>query len=50
MNKLLLTFQEIKNRITGFSFPLFGVSWQPNESEIKIAQNIINQLEDRRVL
>lgn len=22
MNKLLLTFQEIKNRITGFSFPL----------------------------
>lgn len=48
MNKLLLTFQEIKNRITGFSFPLFGVSWQPNESEIKIAQNIINQLEDRR--
>ena len=50
MNKLVLTFQEIKNRITGFSFPLFGVSWQPNESEIKIAQKIINQLEDRRVL
>jgi len=50
MNKLKLTFKEIASRLTGFSIPIFGVSWQPDESEIKIAKRIITALEDRRVL
>ncbi|MBU0489519.1 MAG: hypothetical protein KKD31_16370 [Bacteroidetes bacterium] len=50
MNKLVLTFQEIKGRLTGFSIPIFGLSWQPDEPEIKIAKRIITTLEDRRVL
>ena len=50
MNKLKLAYQEIKSRLTGFSIPVFGISWQPDEAEIKIAQRVITQLEDRRVL
>jgi len=50
MNKLKLAYQEIKSRLTGFSIPIFGLSWQPDEAEIKIAKRLITQLEDRRVL
>ncbi len=50
MNKLQLTYQEIKSRLTGFSIPIFGISWQPDESEINIAKRIIVELEDRRIL
>ncbi|WP_071891094.1 DUF6650 family protein [Hymenobacter sp. PAMC 26628] len=50
MTNLKLTYQEIKSRLTGFSLPFFGVSWQPDESEIKVARRIIAFLEDRRVL
>src|SRR6202035_1193993 len=50
MNKLKLSFKEIAGRLTGFSLPLFGISWQPDESDVKIARRIINFLEDRRVL
>jgi hypothetical protein len=50
MNKLKLTFKEIASRLTGFSIPIFGLSWQPDESDIKIAKRIINFLADRRVL
>lgn len=50
MNKLKLAYQEIKSRLTGFSIPMFGISWQPEESEIKIANRVIRYLEDRRVL
>lgn len=50
MNKLKLTFKEIASRLTGFSIPIFGMSWQPDESDIKVAKRIINFLEDRRVL
>jgi len=50
MNKLKLTFKEIASRLTGFSIPIFGISWQPDESDVKIAKRVINFLEDRRVL
>ena len=50
MNKLKLAYQEIKSRLTGFSIPIFGISWQPDEAQIKIAKRVITQLEDRRVL
>lgn len=50
MNKLKLTFQQIKSRLTGFSIPIFGISWQPDEAEISVAKRVIIELEDRRVL
>lgn len=45
-----LKFPEIAKRVTGFSTPVFGVSWTPPESERDIAKRIIAELEDRRVL
>ena len=37
-------------KITGISFPIFGISWKPPDLERKIAKNIIWFSEDRRVL
>lgn len=45
-----MNFKEVANRITGISCPFFGVSWNPPESERKIAKRVITYLEDRRVL
>jgi hypothetical protein len=45
-----MKFKEILNRITGFSFPIFGVSWNPPELEVTKARRVITFLEDRRVL
>lgn len=50
MNKLFLTFKEIANRLTGFSIPIFGISWQPDEGSRQIVRRVINFLEDKRVL
>jgi hypothetical protein len=45
-----MKFKEIVGRLTGFSVPVFGVSWNPPEPEVKKARRIITFLEDRRVL
>jgi len=45
-----LKFKEIAKRLTGFSSPIFGVSWNPPESETSVAKRVIAELEDRRVL
>ncbi len=45
-----MTFKEIANKITGFSFPIFGISWNPSKPEIEVARKVITFLEDRRVL
>lgn len=45
-----MKFREIINRITGISVPVFGVQWNPPETEISKARRIITFLEDRRVL
>ena len=45
-----MNFTEIATRLTGFSCPLFGVSWNPPDAERTIAREIITFLEDRRVL
>ncbi|WP_455384345.1 DUF6650 family protein [Acidihalobacter prosperus] len=45
-----MKFSEIAKRLTGFSTPVFGVSWDPSESERAVAKRVIAQLEDRRVL
>ena len=45
-----MRFKDIANRITGFSIPIFGISWNPPEPEIDIAKRVLVFLEDRRVL
>lgn len=45
-----MKFSEIAKRLTGISTPIFGVSWQPSDSERTVARRVIAQLEDRRVL
>lgn len=48
--KPILLFKELASKLTGFSTPFFGVSWQPPETERKAAKTVVNYLEDRRVL
>jgi len=43
-------WKRILGRLTGISFPVFGVSWNPPEPEIEVARRVITFLEDRRVL
>jgi hypothetical protein len=45
-----MTFKEIASKITGFSFPIFGISWNPSKPEIVVARKVMTFLEDRRVL
>ena len=37
-------FNEIANRITGFSVPMFGVSWDPPTLEVEIARRLITEV------
>jgi len=37
-------------RLTGISCPIFGVSWEPAETDRKIVRDLFGYLEDRRVL
>jgi hypothetical protein len=41
---------EIANRLTGFSTPIFGVSWTPPQLDREVAQRVIRFLEDRGML
>jgi hypothetical protein len=41
---------EIATRITGFSIPIFGISWDPPHADIVVARRVMTFLEDRRVL
>jgi hypothetical protein len=50
MPKTKIAFKEIANRITGISIPIFGVSWNPPESERKLVRETFIFLEDRRAL
>lgn len=45
-----MKFTEVAARLTGFNFPVFGISWNPSESEVTAAKRVIAFLEDRRVL
>lgn len=46
----MMRFKEILSHITGLSIPVFGVSWNPQESARNVARRVIAFLEDRRVL
>lgn len=50
MQKAIIAFKDIANRITGISIPIFGVSWNPSESEREIIRETFIFLEDRRAL
>ena len=45
-----MKFKEVLSRWTGFSVPIFGVSWNPPEPEVTAARRVLAFLEDRRVL
>jgi len=45
-----MKFSELASRLTGFSIPVFGVSWNPPEPEVAVARRVLAFLEDRRVL
>ena len=45
-----MKFTELANRLTGISCPVFGISWNPIDTERSIARRIIIFLEPRRVL
>jgi hypothetical protein len=45
-----MKFKEVIGRITGFSVPIFGVSWNPPQPDVTAARRVLAFLEDRRVL
>lgn len=45
-----MRFSEIASRLTGFSTPVFGVSWEPAQSDVEAVRRVLAFLEDRRVL
>jgi hypothetical protein len=45
-----IDFKKLVGRLTGFSIPIFGVSWNPPEIDRDVAGRIITFLEDRRII
>ena len=45
-----ISFKKIAKSLTGFSTPIFGISWNPSESDCEIVRKLMTFFEDRRVL
>lgn len=45
-----IPFKKLVKRINGISTPVFGISWNPSESEREKARKLIIYLEDKRAL
>jgi hypothetical protein len=45
-----MNFKKLASRITGITSPIFGVSWNPPEPDVKRSERVIAFMEDRRVL
>jgi hypothetical protein len=45
-----VSFREIANRLTGFSTPFGGLSWNPTKLDSDVAKRLLGELEDKRVL
>lgn len=45
-----MDYKSILGRINGVSTPIFGISWNPENTEKDMVRNLIIFLEDRRVL
>jgi hypothetical protein len=45
-----MQLSEILSRLTGFSTPIGGVSWQPGTPDVEVGRRVFDFLEDRRVL
>jgi hypothetical protein len=43
-------FQDLLRRVTGFSTPVIGISWNPPEDERKVIRSLVIFLEDKRTL
>jgi hypothetical protein len=43
-------FGQVAKSLTGFSTPIFGVSWNPPETDRDVVRKIVTFLEDRRAL
>jgi hypothetical protein len=46
----MVRFKDLASRITGVSIPVFGISWNPPETEREIVRQMFIILEDRRAL
>ena len=48
--KRFVAYSDMAKRLTGFSTPVFGVSWTPSVNERDVVRRLMVFLEDRRVL
>jgi hypothetical protein len=48
--ELKIKFGKIAKSLTGFSTPVFGISWNPPETDREAVRKLITYLEDRRAL
>jgi hypothetical protein len=46
----MVRFKDLASRITGVSIPVFGVFWNPPETERQIVRETFIVLEDKRAL
>ncbi len=45
-----MKFPEVARRLTGFSCPLFGITWDPGVAKVTAARRVLVNMEDRHAL